>query len=437
MANVVKRRQIDCGANAVDRISNLPRSLIGLILERLPMHDAARTTVLSKAWRNIWVMHQQLAFDEVFFSRMVSKIDEQAQLSEVSRTISNILLLHSNPLLKFHLSIPRNLPLHQCLDTDMWIKHLANSGIRILELFNKQPIAYKVPSYMFSCVELTQLNLRNCTLNPPLRFSGFPNLVTVKLLDVIITASMTFGTRLQVLELRKCAGIEHLGCQFDYNNNLGVLRIICSKEIDWRWFECTKKVKTLVLVLKGSSNLRKPTINLDKLLGNMPRISGLHLSGSLLKCLERNTSVLERPITTMGHLTFLNLFRVGLYDFVQIQYAFCLLRSSPKLKSLYIVPEHKVKTTDGTQPSAVERYLQSPNLVMTTLDQLETVYIPEMVGSRSELHFIKFLLASSPSLVWMKLSKSVTIIDPKEELRILGSVTRLPRVSTTAQIIWA
>ena len=89
-----KRGQLDTGSRAVDRISNLPVNLKDLILERLPLHDAARTAVLSKSWSSVWEMHPVLVFDYVFFSRMVSGIDEQAQVSNVSKTISNILLLH-------------------------------------------------------------------------------------------------------------------------------------------------------------------------------------------------------------------------------------------------------------------------------------------------------------------------------------------------------
>ncbi|KAL1825512.1 hypothetical protein ACET3Z_012290 [Daucus carota] len=101
--------------------------------------------------------------------------------------------------------------------------------------------------------------------------------------------------------------------------------------------------------------------------------------------------------------------------------------------------EPEVKSVDGTESltvSRVEEYLQLPDLVDLILDKLETVDILGTVGSRSELHFIKLLLASSPSLIWMKISKSDTIDDPREELRILGEVTQLPRASTIAKIIW-
>lgn len=157
MATNAKTRRLDCGA-AVDRISNMLVHLRHLILDRLPVDDVARTSVLSKVWTDIWIMYPNLVFDDQFFSQLISrKVQleaEQVQLSEVSKTISNILLLHSGPVLTFHLTVPPYLPL---LHLDVWIKNISNNGVRTLDLDNRAPVAYKIPSYVFSCQELTHL----------------------------------------------------------------------------------------------------------------------------------------------------------------------------------------------------------------------------------------------------------------------------------------
>ncbi|KAL1825504.1 hypothetical protein ACET3Z_012282 [Daucus carota] len=168
----------------------------------------------------------------------------------------------------------------------------------------------------------------------------------------------------------------------------------------------------------------------------MPKIQVLLLNG-IPKSVKPGASVFKR-LRIMDKLIFLQL-SVGFYDLVQTQSVICLLRSSPKLQNLRIRLKPEVKSVDGTGSltvSTVEEYLQSPELVDLFLDKLETVDIQGTVGLRSELHFIKLLLASSPSLVWMKISKRNTIRDPREELRILGEVTQLPRASTIARIIW-
>lgn len=70
------------------------------------------------------------------------------------------------------------------------------------------------------------------------------------------------------------------------------------------------------------------------------------------------------------------------------------------------------------------------------LDQLETVEILGMVGSRVEFQFIKILLGSTPSLGWIKLKKNITVDDPKKEMRILRDLLLIPRASTSSQIMW-
>lgn len=101
MASDAKTEGLAC-EDATDRISNLATDLIYLILKRLPVHDAVRTSILSTIWGSIWEMHPRLEFDETFFSRLAStkvfKKDKQTPLSEVSRTISSILLAHSGPI---------------------------------------------------------------------------------------------------------------------------------------------------------------------------------------------------------------------------------------------------------------------------------------------------------------------------------------------------
>ncbi|KAK1354737.1 hypothetical protein POM88_047993 [Heracleum sosnowskyi] len=258
-------------------------------------------------------MHPQLVFGKKFFSALVYKKVGQRQQLEVSTTISNILLLHTGRILKFHLYIPQNLPL---LYTDLWIKIITNSGISKLELFNKPLIPYKMPSYLFSCLELTHLSLSNCILKPPRRFKGFRKLIHVNLESVKITADISFGTQLEALILEKCTGIENLGCQFKYNNNLRTLEIMDSEKIDCQWFECTKKLKVLGLRLyRESSNSRKEVISLDKLLGNLPEISGLHIYGFSLQCSESGASVLKR-LKTMEKMHTLSLSCAGFCDLV-------------------------------------------------------------------------------------------------------------------------
>lgn len=429
MAGNAETRRIDCGA-AVDRISNLPRNLTHLIQDGLPIDEAARTSILSKAWRDIWITYPNLVFDDHFFSQLVSKkvhvVDEQVQLSKVSTTISNILLVHSDPILTFRLTIPPNLPLHRCVD--FWIKNISNKGVRTLELCNMAPFSYKIPCSVFSCSVLTHLWLTGCILNPPHNFGGFCKLIDVELVLVKITEDMSFGSQLKRLSLSNCSGVEHLRSHFKNCNNLTELIIIDSEEIDWRLFECTPKMQlnTLEIVLEREANVKKIAVDLDKLFGNMPRINTLTLDGFFLESLERDVALLKRPIATLENLT---LGCVRLENLVHTHNALRLIRSFPNLQYLSIILVTDSDDMDSLDPSVL--------LVDMIPHHLKTVEILEMIGSVTELQFIKLLLASNPSLKWIKLQMdSFEIDDPIKELEIVRELLLFPRASTDAQIIW-
>lgn len=79
-----------------------------------------------------------------------------------------------------------------------------------------------------------------------------------------------------------------------------------------------------------------------------------------------------------------------------------------------------------------EQYLKLPNLFDMNLDQLELVDICGMVGSNADLLLVKCLLASSPSLRWMKISLKVT--HSRDEFIFLQQLGQLRRASTKAEI---
>lgn len=198
-------------------------------------------------------------------------------------------------------------------------------------------------------------------------------------------------------------------------------------------------VNCLCLILDEAA---KKIIDLKKLADSMPRICILQLDGYFLKILEPGAAIMERLMPTMEALKCLSLDNVGFYDLVQIQNVICLIRISPNLQKLIIELEPKIKSENVTNlpdsrelmVASVVQYLQSPNLIDLNFNQLKTVRIEGAVDSTA-LQFIKFLLASSPSLRKMKFSHYV-INDPEEALRILAELVRFPRASTTAEIIW-
>lgn len=69
------------------------------------------------------------------------------------------------------------------------------------------------------------------------------------------------------------------------------------------------------------------------------------------------------------------------------------------------------------------------------LDQLHTIYIEGIVDSSYVFHFVKILLASSPSLKVMSLLCGSAVTDPSEKLKIKQELQNLPRRSFAAQVL--
>ncbi|OVA12766.1 F-box domain [Macleaya cordata] len=149
---------------ARDYISDLPQNIIDKILMLLPIEDAVRTTVLSKKWMYKWITIPELVFIDKFkwTQKLVSFIDR-------------VLILHKGPLTNFTYYF---LWSHNSLNLNQWIIHLANKEIKEL-IINSFCIneSITMPSYLYSCLNLTHLELFNCTLRePPPNFVGFKSL---------------------------------------------------------------------------------------------------------------------------------------------------------------------------------------------------------------------------------------------------------------------
>ncbi|KAK2983918.1 hypothetical protein RJ640_017839 [Escallonia rubra] len=162
-----------------DIISNLPRDIIANILKRMPIKYVVRTSMLSRKWRYNWSTIPELEFGQQFFEN-----------SDSVSIISKLLLLHSGPILKFVIQISSKISFteREVIDINQWILFLSRNGLEELT-FEYSPcsfrepkkLPYKLPSHLFSCLQLTHLKLCKCSLFPPVTFEGFPNLINLEL----------------------------------------------------------------------------------------------------------------------------------------------------------------------------------------------------------------------------------------------------------------
>ncbi|XP_060190724.1 putative F-box/FBD/LRR-repeat protein At5g56810 [Lycium barbarum] len=67
------RKRVAVKHDRNDRISDLPNNVLNRILELLPVHDAARTSILSKQWRSVWAMLPNMKLDNHFCNKLMIK----------------------------------------------------------------------------------------------------------------------------------------------------------------------------------------------------------------------------------------------------------------------------------------------------------------------------------------------------------------------------
>nr|GEU56499.1 hypothetical protein [Tanacetum cinerariifolium] len=183
---------------SMDRISSLHPTIKENILCLLPIHEAARTSVLSKEWRYIWTKIPKLVFDEDTLAvstdeKQLSVMEQNYKTPSLRKdmnlmckffyAIYQILLAHQGPILEFILSV---FSVDSCIEIDQILAYLSrqNTVMKLtLELQNE----YKLPSSIFSLHQLTNLYLMFCKIDHVPRFSGFPSLTTLCLKNVSIS----------------------------------------------------------------------------------------------------------------------------------------------------------------------------------------------------------------------------------------------------------
>ncbi|KAK1375085.1 F-box domain-containing protein [Heracleum sosnowskyi] len=170
-----------------DIISDLPEIIMAVILTKLPIRDAVRTSVLSSKWKYQWTTMEQLVFEE---NNLCLPDDKKVAEKKLLDFIMGFLLLHDGPIQKFKLSTSY---LKKSTAIDQWLRVISRKNITeiVLDEYGnewrwKNP-RISVPRSIFSFQKLTTLTLSAFTVEPPLEFQGFPCLKYLELDGVSIT----------------------------------------------------------------------------------------------------------------------------------------------------------------------------------------------------------------------------------------------------------
>jgi hypothetical protein len=154
-----KSKKTKTNGGGVDRLSRLPDALLVNVVLRLPVKDAARTTVLSRRWRPIWHSAPVVLADSHLLPDGEDKIPKHVERDE-SAAVSRILAAHPGPIRCAHLTCCYMDEFHG--QVALWLQHLAVKGVQELFLINcSWPLLLNrhMPTTIFSMAALTRLYL--------------------------------------------------------------------------------------------------------------------------------------------------------------------------------------------------------------------------------------------------------------------------------------
>lgn len=410
-----------------DFISDLPKNVIESILERIPLRDAARTSILSSKWRYIWTTVSQLVLDKQFFADTLRTKARVRQ--EFTNAVEKILLLHSGPIRKFDLRLPEIIRVNFCSDIDRWILFLSRNGIKDLTLCSTIDMPYKMHSCIYSCRELTRLKLVNCILKPPSELSGFQYVIRLHFQrttfgDNTLGPLLSRSGLLERLTIKYCSGIGHLNINAP---NLNSLFIIDNNGLESLSFVDTPNLRCFFGSLCDKMG-KTPT--LMEFLVALPRVSKLNLDGFFLELLAAGGSPRNLP-ATFTLMNSLSLADVEFGDFNVFSCTICLIQSCPNLKKLTFW----FSINESTYEEQVVNYLEAPTFMDQTLTKLLYVTMHDLVGLKPQFLLIKLLLACSPMLEIMFVGLSEQL-DINERFEISKELSQFPRLSPKAAVIY-
>ncbi|XP_059315548.1 F-box/FBD/LRR-repeat protein At1g13570-like [Lycium ferocissimum] len=412
----------DCQSVPLDVLGSLPESVIDDILICLPLRDAVRTSMLSRKWRYKWCRISQLKLDDTLWETTKDMISPTVKFTNI---IYHLLTFHAGPISKFILSI---LDLRDCPEIDKLVYFLSRNGIQHLDLRFFMYKQYKVPSSIFTCLQLRHLSLESCSIQlAPPDFKGFDRLISLKLCRVVISS--------KILEslISNCPLLEQL--LLHNNAYIGVIEINAPM---LRSFDCIES--TGLICLKSVSHLAKLTLRLRHRKYHVGT-GNFFESVSALEYLQLNAFGLKFLVAVAGEVPtrlpfdvncvkHLCLVGINLDQLDVISCFLCLIRSFLYLQYFEI----QVLDKDDDIPALECLELEAFSDV--TFNHLREVKLTRTIGSDPEMQLIKILLAKSPVLERM-------LIEPLIAGEHAGKTTKIPvvlnsfrRASPEVQVVY-
>ncbi|GMN53698.1 hypothetical protein TIFTF001_022827 [Ficus carica] len=331
----------------VDRISKLPDNIVEDNLSRLSTRDVVRTSLLSCKWRHRWTTIPSLMIgDNAKCPHTFDSVEELAKI------IDHFLLHHVGPIHKFKLYYdfgPKDnfITYYHLIDADIdrWILRLSTSHVKELSLGLKTTFRrYSGPSSVFSCENLTKLELHDCSLSPPETFKGFGNLKSLHLDYVNLTQD--------VLEI-----------------------LICNSPI------LERAVLMVFLGHPGQSNKPLGITWMPNFFNHLLHIRKLTLQDDSVECLALGGLLREYPLRDLQYLSM----DINFNHQEEILAALCL-------------------ATKSSLNWGVNANFSEVDQMHYLFTKLRSVRMVHIIGCKREVDFINYMLSTSPVLETMTIS---------------------------------
>ncbi|XP_027187397.1 F-box/FBD/LRR-repeat protein At1g13570-like isoform X2 [Cicer arietinum] len=327
------KKKADCGDH-IDRITDLPCNVIDGILKHLNIRELVGTSILSRKWRYMWISVPQLRFDEEFF--YMCELHHQGP--EISRIMMKVLMHYSGPLYKFTLCLPSDFMQIDCLDK--LIMFLSTSDIKVLELLNLgvETLSYQMPSYVFSCWELTKFELYGFEVSIPPNFCGLKRLLDLQLHLVTFESGaleklISGCPSLEKLTISFCSGFECI----DFSApTLKVLRINSEgNNIKTISLKNAKNLIDFTLLDRWDEN--DETVRASCLIQSLPKIRRLVMKTYFYyKILSAQGAIQQSLLDSLSSLEYLKFAGTSLCEREGLLYIVSVLPSTPNLVELVI-----------------------------------------------------------------------------------------------------
>nr|XP_043613879.1 F-box/FBD/LRR-repeat protein At1g13570 [Erigeron canadensis] len=411
-----------------DYISDLPQSIIEIILTKVPLRDVVRTSILSTKWRYKWATLTQLEFDDKCVSGTHDRTIAETNLVNF---ITRFLFLHDGPINRFSLSTAY---LQSSPDVDQWLLFLSRKNVIELVLELGEGEWFRAPSSLFWCKKLVRLELVRCELDPPLSFEGFLNLKYLNLQQVLIAPDAIENL------IYSCPLLESLTLSYFDSLELTIRApnlkyLILEGEFKDICLENTPMLVALSVAMYMTDDIaehfgQSSSCNFDKFLGGVPSLQRLIGHIYFTKYMSIGNT-LGKTQMTYTQLKVIELYQVSFEDMKEIMVVLRLILNAPNLEELQI-------SGSSNSSSATEapdlHFWEKECPCDCTFERLKIVKMTDMSGVPHEMAFIELLLGNSPVLEIMSITPSVYVTEGR--LNLLIELLRFKRASAEAEIIF-